>query len=210
MPANEFLIPFFVATSIFAFTPGPGMFYMAVQTIVHSTKAGWLSSFAFHIASYVHILLAAFGVTILLKTAPILLVVLKLAGAAYLIWMGTRMLLKRQHISVSSHTNEEKQPSHAFRDSFTVEILNPKSALFYFAFLPQFASPNASSDIWLQILILGVIANIMFSMTDVVCIFAAHFVAAKATTTNIALDISRKIGGCVLIGMGIKIAVEGK
>lgn len=210
MPPADLLVPFLVATSVFAFTPGPGMFYMAVQTMIHGTRAGWLSSFAFHIASYVHILLAAFGITVLLKTAPILLVVLKLSGAAYLIWMGIRMLMKRGHVSVSSHPHNAKLPSHAFRDSLTVEILNPKSALFYFAFLPQFTSPDASVDIWVQILVLGAIANVMFSMSDVVCILAAHLVAAKATGTNIAANIGRKIGGCILIGMGAKIAVEGR
>ena len=175
MPPAEFLIPFLVATSVFAFTPGPGMFYMAVQTMAHGARTGWLSSIAFHIASYVHILLAAFGITILLKTAPILLGALKLAGAAYLIWMGTRMLLKRDRNSGSSPPLSSKPSSDAFRDSLTVEILNPKSALFYFAFLPQFTTPDAPADIWLQILVLGAIANAMFSITDIGCYKNGHF-----------------------------------
>jgi len=120
------------------------------------------------------------------------------------------MLLKRGHVLVSSRPHDAKSPSNAFSDSLTVEILNPKSALFYFAFLPQFTSPDAPAGVWVQILVLGAIANVMFSMTDVVCILAAHFVAAKATATNIAGDVGRKIGGCVLIGMGAKIAIESR
>ena len=77
MPPLELLVPFLAATAIFAFTPGPGMLYMAVQTMAHGARAGWLSSVAFHLASYLHIFAADFGVTILLKIAPILLIVLK-------------------------------------------------------------------------------------------------------------------------------------
>lgn len=213
MPHAEYLIPFLVATSVFAFTPGPGMFYMAVQAMVHGRRAGWHSSLAFHIASYVHIFFAAFGVTALLKAAPTLLVVLKLAGASYLIWMGMRMLSKSGTIShssqtLASHNQTSVLSSHAFRDSLTVEILNPKSALFYFAFLPQFTSPGAAADVWVQILVLGAIANVMFSMTDIVCIFAAHFIAAKVASAKMAVGLGRKIGGIILVGMGAKIVAE--
>ena len=208
MPPVETLIPFLIATSVFAFTPGPGMFYMAIQTMAHGAKAGWLSSFAFHLASYIHILLAAFGITVLLKTAPFLLLVLKLAGAAYLVWMGVRMLLRNSEVSHSSPQLAPKPSSQAFKDSLTVEILNPKTALFYFAFLPQFTSPDAVADIWLQILLLGTIANVMFSMTDVVCILGARLVAARAASSNFVASWGRKIGGGVLIGMGAKVAAD--
>jgi len=208
MPPIDLLIPFLIATSIFAFTPGPGMFYMAIQTMAHGVKAGWLSSLAFHLASHLHILLAAIGLTILLKTAPFLLLMLKLAGASYLIWMGVRMLLnksKKLHVPPS---NTSKPSSQAFKDSLVVEILNPKSALFYFAFLPQFTSPDAMTQVWVQIILLGVIANVMFSITDIACILLARFVALKAPSTAKFSAWGRRIGGGILIAMGAKVAVD--
>ena len=163
MPSVELLVPFLAATAIFAFTPGPGMLYLAVQTMAHGARAGWLSSVAFHLASYLHIFAAAFGVTVLLKTAPILLILLKVIGGCYLIWMGIR-LWKRPRSEVPTVQSSNAQPSRqAFRDSLTIEILNPKSALFYFTFLPQFTTLNATSPVWLQILTLGIIANVAFS-----------------------------------------------
>ena len=210
MPPVELLLPFLLATSIFAFTPGPGMFYMAVQTMAHGPKAGWLSSFAFHLASYFHIVLAAFGITVLLKTAPFLLLFLKLAGAAYLVWMGVRMISKRPEVSSTLPAKNSRASWRAFRDSLAVEILNPKSALFYFAFLPQFTSPEAEVEIWVQILVLGAIANVMFNLADVVCIFFAHRVSLRAASSNFITRLGRRIGGTILIGMGVKVAVESR
>lgn len=204
MPPIELVLPFLLATSIFAFTPGPGMFYMAVQTLAHGAKAGSLSSCAFHLVSYGHIASAAFGMTVLLTTAPILLLILKFIGAAYLIWMGMRLL-----ISIRDGGNTENTapaPKRAFKDSVVVELLNPKSILFYFAFLPQFTSEEAASPLWLQIICLGVIANFMFSLSDLVCIAAARFVAMRAAPPSLANLWARRIGGGVLVAMGLKLA----
>lgn len=208
MPPIELVIPFLIATSVFAFTPGPGMFYMAVQTVAHGAKAGWLSSFAFHVASYLHIFLAAFGVTVLLKTAPYLLLLLKLAGASYLVWMGVRMLLKARDFRHTPTANIAKPSPRAFKDSLVIEVLNPKSALFYFAFLPQFTSPSAASPVWLQIILLGTTANVMFSITDIACILSARFVALWVSSSAQTTAWGRRIGGSILIAMGAKVATD--
>lgn len=208
MPPIELLIPFLIATSVFAFTPGPGMFYMAIQTMAHGAKAGWLSSLAFHIASYLHIFLAAFGVTVLLAAAPVLLVLIKLAGAAYLIWMGLRMLMMKPAHPPAQKAYVKRPSSQAFKDSLIVELLNPKSALFYFAFLPQFTSQDAAAQVWLQIILLGTIANVMFSITDIVCIASARSVSLWVSSPAKVAAWGRKIGGGMLIAMGTKVATD--
>lgn len=208
MPPTDHVLSFLIATSVFAFTPGPGMFYMAVQTMGHGVRAGFLSSFAFHLASYVHIASAALGVTLLLSATPALLVTLKLAGAAYLIWMGIRMFLTQSVGREVSRVMTRRSSGTAFRDSLIVELLNPKSALFYFAFLPQFTSARAGADVWLQIIVLGAIANIMFSISDAVCIAAARSVAVRAGSSTRLLSWGRKLGGSILVGMGAKVATE--
>lgn len=210
MPPVETLIPFLVATAVFACAPGPGMFYMAVQTMAHGGRAGWLSALAFHLASYLHILLAAFGITVVFAAAPTLLLLLKLAGASYLVWMGLRMLLKDRHPGPASPRTARKPTSRAFKDSLMVEILNPKSLLFYFAFLPQFTSPEAAADIWLQTLLLGTIANAIFSVTDAVCILSARLIAARVGSSAHVAVWGRRIGGGILIGMGVKVATDAR
>src|SRR5688572_7845439 len=99
MPPLELLLPFIIATFGFAFIPGPGMFYMSIQTVARGRRAGWLSAAGFHLGAYVHIFTAAFGVTALLQSLPFLLSALKLAGAAYLIWMGVKLMFDHQRRS---------------------------------------------------------------------------------------------------------------
>lgn len=208
MPPSELLTPFLAATAVFAFTPAPGMLYMAVQTMFHGARAGWLSSFAFHLASYVHIFAAAFGVTVLLKTAPFLLIVLKLVGGCYLIWMGIRLWKRPKLDAPTVQSSKAKHSRQAFRDSLIVEILNPKSALFYFTFLPQFTTSDAVFPVWIQILALGVIANVAFSLTDIVCIVFSRLFAAKAVASARLFTWGRRIGGTILISMGARIATD--
>lgn len=205
----ELLLPFLIATAVFAFTPGPGMLYMAVQTMAHGVRAGWLSSLAFHLASYLHIAAAAFGVTVLLAAAPVLLVVLKVVGGAYLVWMGLRLWRRPSTPSSFEPEQGRDRPADcAFRDSFLVEVLNPKSALFYFAFLPQFTVVDAALPIYAQIVVLGVIANIAFSLADVPCILFARAVAVHAKASERITLLGRRIGGTILICMGTKVVVD--
>ena len=208
MPPFELLLPFIIATSIFAFTPGPGMLYMSIQTMARGQNAGWLSAVAFHLASYVHIFSAAFGVTVLLQTLPFLFVALKVAGAAYLIWMGVRMIKNSGDRIALTELDPQKSARQAFKDSLTVELLNPKTALFYFAFLPQFTSPEASAPIWVQIAVLGTFANFAFSITDGVCILFSKKLAVWAAASQKMTRIGRQVSGSFFILMGLHIAVR--
>jgi len=162
MPAFELLLPFLIATSGFAFIPGPGMIYMSIQTMARGRRAGWSSAAAFHLGAYVHIVAAAFGVTALLQSLPFFFLALKLTGAAYLIWMGVKILLDDRSRVAGTELGPQQSARQAFKDSLTVGLLNPKSALFFLAFLPQFAFPDAAAPIWAQIVILGTCANVMF------------------------------------------------
>ncbi|MEQ8354013.1 MAG: LysE family translocator [Kiloniellaceae bacterium] len=208
MPPFELLLPFIVATSVFAFIPGPGMFYMSIQTMARGRKAGWLSAAGFHLGAYLHIFAAAFGITFLLKTVPVLFVVLKLLGAGYLIWMGLRMVLDARTTPPAGRPRADPTAWRAFRDSLAVEILNPKTALFFLAFLPQFASPAAAAPLWLQIVILGTLANLAFTATDAVCIAFSDRLAAWIAASRGLARIGRRVGGGLFIAMGLHLALR--
>ena len=210
MPPLELLLPFIIATLGFAFIPGPGMFYMSIQTMARGRRAGWLSAAGFHLGAYVHISAAAFGVTVLLQSLPFLFSALKFAGGAYLVWMGVKLMLAGQsRVTVRQPAPRQSSARQAFKDSVTVEVLNPKTALFFLAFLPQFASPDAVAPIWAQIFVLGACANVMFSATDVICILFSERLATWASAPPGLARIGRQIGGSVFVALGLHLAVEG-
>ena len=113
---------------------------------------------------YAHILAATFGLSALLHAAPTAFDVIRLAGAGYLIWLGGSMIFKARHPGTA--TGAVRQPG-VLRDSVVVEVLNPKTALFFLTFLPQFVDVAGDAPVWLQFLVLGSVVNLVFSAADV-------------------------------------------
>lgn len=208
MPPFEVLLPFFIASAVFACVPGPGMFYAAAQTLAHGRRAGWLSAVGFHLGGLVHITAAAFGVAILLKTVPTLYVLVKLLGAMYLVWLGIRCCLGSSKINSTISAAGPKSKHKALRDSIIVEVLNPKTALFYLAFLPQFTDVSAQLPVYAQVLLLGAIVNIMFSMTDALCIELSEVVARRLVVFHRAGRWAQRVGGSILIALGVNLATS--
>lgn len=208
MPSHELLLPFFVATAVFACVPGPGMFYAAVQTIARGRRAGWHSAIGFHLAGYLHIFAAAFGLAILLETIPVLYAVVKFCGAAYLIWLGVKLFRSQAALAVPPGKTEPKPHRRALRDSMTVEVLNPKTALFFLAFLPQFTDASAGLPVWAQILVLGSIVNLVFSATDVACVLLSERMTRLLVASQAARRLAQRIGGGILVALGINLAAS--
>lgn len=208
MPSIEIMVAFFLATAVFAYMPGPSTLYAAAQTIARGRKAGWMASLGIHVGGYVHVLAAALGLAILFTTVPLLYTALKIAGAVYLIWLGVKLFFSRQELTNSDLEFEAKPPRRAFWESVTVEVLNPKTAIFYFAFLPQFTDASAGFPVWSQLLILGIIVNIMFSSADVLCVLLADKVTSVLRNSDSANRIAQRIGGGLLVGLGINLATS--
>jgi len=207
MPTAELLLPFFLAAAIFACVPGPGMLYAAAQTFSLGRRAGWWSALGFHLAGLGHIAAAAFGVSALLAAVPTLFAAMKFAGAIYLICMGLRYLLSRRLPHPAATASDRRTAGKALRDSVIVEILNPKSALFYLTFLPQFTDTSASLPVWMQIAILGLIVNALFTLTDALLIEASHVLATRLGKRADFLIVLRRLGGGVLVALGVKLAL---
>ncbi|MEQ8395388.1 LysE family translocator [Thalassobaculum sp.] len=207
MPSSDLLIPFFLASMVFACVPGPGMLYAAAQTLASGRQAGWLSALGFHIAGLGHVAAAAFGVSALLAVVPPLFIVMKLAGAAYLIWLGIRYLRGAPVLPSAPHSPSAPTARRALRDSVIVEAMNPKSALFHLAFLPQFTDASAGLPVWVQIVVLGVAVNAMFSMTDAILIETSHAIAAKLRASERFISALQKVGGGILVGLGVNLAL---
>jgi threonine/homoserine/homoserine lactone efflux protein len=208
MPSADLLLAFAAATFAFAVYPGPALLYTAAQTLARGRKSGFLAVLGIHCGCYVHVIGATLGLSAAFQHVPAAYVTLKLLGAAYLVWMGIGMLRGRSKTSEVATVNAGKSPRRAFFESMLVEILNPKVAIFFVAFLPQFVDPAASFPIWLQFLILGVIVNCAFSCADIVTVLLASTVVTKLRRVSVAERVMRVIGGSLIAALGLRLALD--
>ncbi len=207
MAGLDVLIAFVVAATIFAYMPGPALLYTAAQTLSRGRRAGFLAVLGIHVGANVHVAGAALGLAALFAHVPTLYMVVKLVGAGYLIWLGIQ-LWRRPDTGPMSAPAAARGPRRAFFDSVTVEVLNPKTALFFVTFLPQFVDPAGALPIWLQSLILGVMANVLFSSADIVAVLLAGHVHKRVARSGGMQRVLRAAGGSVLVFLGVRLAAE--
>ena len=207
MAPLELLIAFAVATLLFAAFPGPAILYTAAQTMARGRRGGMLAVLGIHIGGYAHVLAAALGLSVLFKLVPVLYVALKFAGALYLVWVGIGLIRSASQEGGSTPPTIKSGP-RVFAESVAVEVLNPKAALFYVAFLPQFIDPAAAFPVWLQFLILGTIVNITFGLADVVTVFATATIMGALRRASAAQRWLKRAGGAVMIGLGMRLALD--
>lgn len=208
MPSYELLVAFFVTTAIFAYIPGPAMLYAAARTLAGGRASGLMAAIGIHIGCYVHVFAAAAGLSVLFHAVPVLYLAVKLGGAAYLILLGISLFRGRTGNETEMEPIRPRPGSRAFLESVTVEVLNPKTAIFFLAFLPQFIDASATLPIWLQFVVLGTIVNLMFSSADIVCVFLANSIMTRLEHSSRAQGYMRRVGGVVLVGLGLRLALE--
>jgi threonine/homoserine/homoserine lactone efflux protein len=206
MGSFELLIGFTVATAIFAYVPGPAIMYTMAQTMALGRRGGLMAALGLHIGGYAHVLAAAFGLSALFQYVPELFWAVKIAGAFYLVWLGISMIRKSKLDKLE--TISPKSAKRAMVESITVELLNPKTALFFLAFVPQFVDPSAAYPVWVQFLILGVIVNLAFSSADLVVIYFTAAIASRLKQSGRLAHALRVAGGTVLVGLGARLALE--
>jgi len=207
MPASDVLITFFATVMIFSVIPGPSMFYALAQTLAGGRRSGLLAALGVHLACYWHILAAAAGLSVLFHAIPAVYLAFKLAGAGYLIWLGIQMYFAKA-ANVLDVQIAARPTASVFRQSIIIEVLNPKTAVFFLAFLPQFVDPAASFPIWLQFLILGTFANLVFSTVEVVYVLLADMLASRLQRSGTAQRMMQRAGGTVLVGLGAHLALQ--
>ncbi len=207
MASYELLAAFLVTTALFAYVPGPAMLYTIAQTMARGRAAGLTAVLGIHLGCYIHIVAAVAGLSVLFQAVPWLYLAVKVGGACYLIWLGFSMLRARlSDDTTGSFTIGQKSSKRAFIDSVVVEMLNPKTALFFLAFLPQFVDPAAAFPVWLQFLILGVAVNIIFTSADFVVVMVAGLAAGRLKRSAFAQGVARRGAGGILMGLGLHLA----
>ena len=207
MPSTQLLLTFFITTAVFAYIPGPAMLYAAAQTMARGRRGGFMATLGIHLGCYVHVIAAAAGLSVIFHAVPTLYLTIKIIGAAYLVWLGIN-LFRTKAGNAALPALQGKSGTRAFVESVTVEVLNPKTAVFFIAFLPQFIDPQATFPAWLQFVILGTIVNVMFSSADIVCVLLAGAVTTRLQASSRAQRLMQKAGGAVLVGLGTHLALN--
>ena len=196
---------FLLAGFVLAVTPGPGVFYIVARSLVQGRRSGLVSVAGVALGNLGNALAASVGLAAVFAVSALAFTVVKYAGAAYLIWLGVRML--RAPSSVTEAVAPRAAPlGRIFRDGFVVALLNPKTAVFFAAFLPQFVSANAAP--MAQSVVLGALFVVIAAVTDSIYAFAAGTIAPKLRA-NGTQRIARRLGGSVFIGLGIFAALAG-
>lgn len=211
MAGIDVLIAFALATAVFAYFPGPALLYTIAQTLARGRRGGLMAALGIHLGGYAHVLAATLGLSALFRHVPELFLVVKIAGALYLVWLGIGMLRSGDDLATLPGVGPgvpDKSVPRALVDSFIVELLNPKVALFFIAFLPQFVDPAGSLPVWTQFLILGVIVNVAFSSADLIAVLFTSALAGRLKRSASALRIARRVGGVLLIGLGARLALD--
>jgi threonine/homoserine/homoserine lactone efflux protein len=205
MPETHTIWLFCLAATALIVIPGPAVLYIVAQSVGQGRKAGLVSASGVASGGLVHVLAAAIGLSGLLLSSATLFSVVKFAGAGYLIYLGARRLLGLEASTLVAPT-ETRSRRRLYRDGAVVNILNPKTALFFYAFLPQFLDPDRGA-IALQALVLGSIFVAIALFSDSVWALASGSAAEWLKARPVAIKVERWVTGTVLVGLGAAAAL---
>lgn len=205
---NDFLL-FAFASLILNVTPGNDMLYVATRSTSQGVKAGIVSALGIAGGCIVHLVAAVIGLSAIIANSAIAFDIIKYAGAAYLIWLGIRSFLSRQNKFSVQNTLEKTTLSKLFWQGVFTNVLNPKVALFFLAFLPQFIHPE-NGNTGLQILLLGLWFNFSGTIVNIVVAMLFGKLGNWLADKQVFIKWQNKITGLLLVGLGIKVALSSR
>jgi threonine/homoserine/homoserine lactone efflux protein len=205
LPASPLLLAFLLASFVLAVTPGPGVFFIVTRSVVQGRRAGLASVVGVAMGNLCNAVGAALGLAALFAISALAFTIVKYTGAAYLIYLGVQALRSRATTELGI-TVERQAAARIFRDGFIVALLNPKTALFFAAFLPQFIGPHASPA---QSVVLGAMFVAIAALTDTVYAVAAGTIAPVLTRNRTLQSTGRFFVGGAFIGLGLLTALTG-
>lgn len=197
-------IAFLIAALVLAITPGPGIAYVVARTVAGGRSEGLASCLGTGLGGLLHVLAAALGLSLIIAQSVVAFNLLKYIGAAYLVYLGIRMLLRSgQPITVDAVAS--KGAHRALVEGVMVEALNVKTALFFLAFLPQFVSSD--EPLAQQLVLLGCICVLLNTLVDVVAVFAAHRLLKSGAARAVRARLMGRISGTTMLGLGVFLAL---
>ncbi len=202
-------LPVFILAALgLLILPGPAVLYIVTRSVAQGRRAGLASVLGIELAGLCHSAAAAFGLSAILVASALAFSIVKYAGAAYLIYLGIRALLSKGE-PTGEDAPASRSFSELFRKGFVVNILNPKTALFFYAFLPQFVDPGRGSPV-LQILTLGGIFVLMATCTDSAYALVGSGVGRLVTRRPGFQRVQRYVSAGIYFALGVAAAVSGE
>ena len=195
------LVLFLTAALLLAIAPGPGMLYVLARSLAGGRREGVLSSFGTFVGGMVHVLAAAAGVSVVLAKSAVAFATIKYAGAAYLCFLGIRMIADARRDGDSLPSNASVPVRNPFWQGIATEVLNPKTALFFLSFIPQFVNREIGHVFW-QFLMLGTISVSLNTSADLAVTMFAGPLGNRIRSSARFRRTQRTATGAVMIGLG--------
>ena len=199
---------FVSAALVLLLTPGPAVLYIVARSVEQGRLAGFVSDLGIHAATLVHVLAATLGLSALLASSALAFGIVKYAGAAYLIWIGLRKIFGRAEAAEVGAEPKIHGYARLFRDGFIVNLLNPKTALFFLAFLPQFVDVGRG-QVAMQVAFLGLLFTLLGFVSDGCYALAAGTAGNWLKRSRGYLHFERYVSGVMFIGLGLTAAFAG-
>lgn len=199
-----FFLTFLIAAVVLAITPGPGLAYVVARTVAGGQREGLASCFGTGIGGMLHVVAAALGLSVLVAQSALAFSIVKYLGAAYLVYLGLRLLLRKEPTSDTPVVTSSGS-RRAFLDGIVVEVLNVKTALFFLAFLPQFVVPT--EPLVPQLVMLGSICVALNTLVDVIAVFAAQRLLESSTARAARARLLTRVSGVTMISLGAVLAL---
>jgi threonine/homoserine/homoserine lactone efflux protein len=208
VPHAATLAAFAATALVLLLIPGPAVLYIVSQSIEHGRRAGITATFGVHAGTLVHITAAAAGLSAILLSSSLAFGAVRIVGAAYLFYLGLRTILARTDQGGAAPAARERRLGRIFRQGVLVNVTNPKTALFFFAFLPQFVDANGAA-VPEQIVVLGLTFALLGLVTDSAWALLAGTAAEWVRGRSAVRSAQRWVTGCVFIGLGVATALVG-
>jgi len=206
------LLRFWTAAVLLAIAPGPGMLYVLARSLAGGKREGVLSALGTFVGGMVHVFAAALGISIILAKSAVAFATVKYVGAAYLCFLGVRMILDARKDKTNGRNAEisaeaGKPVRNPLWQGVATEVLNPKTALFFLSFIPQFVN-RGNGHVFLQFVALGTISVVMNTTADLIVIALASPLGNRIRSSATFRRRQRTTTGAIMIGLGTYLAIS--
>lgn len=199
---------FISASILLCIAPGPDMIYLLGRSIAQGKLAGIVAAIGINVGAYVHLIAAILGLSAILMTSAVAFTIIKWLGAAYLIYIGLQALFSSSSFIDPDQENSKSYSLKAvFWQGFLSDVLNPKVAVFYLAFLPQFIDPTSGNEFY-QLLFLGITVNMIAIFINIPLVICASFLTNKLRKNAAISKWLSKAMGAVFIYLGVRLSRE--
>jgi len=198
------------AAFVLVIVPGPDMAYMLARTVAQGRRAGFLAAAGINTGAYIHVLASTLGLTAILAASSAAFTVVKLLGAAYLIWIGIQAIASKRHsLKNEGESLPRSNGRMIFWQGFWSDVLNPKVAIFFLAFLPQFVDVNHQNmSVRAQLLVLGVTCNVVAICTNLVLVYFASAMTDRLRRSTRIVVWLHRVMGSLFVALGLRLARE--